>query len=453
MPKTTKAPTLRQRIAAAWTSFRKGFNAPFSDERHWRKIGSSSYQLPGTELDWNEKAGDGWMNSTTAICLGWYQSALLSAPCKVFYGKENPEKDKKPVERSRSAFAKLLASPNPLYSATTLWGGVVLSYKTDGNAYLLKWRLLGPGTKSPVSELHYMPHFLVEACYDKDARKRYYLYRPDPAKAPIRLESEDVIHFRWGIDPRNVLVGLSPYKAAIRSVVTDNEADTYIASLLVNMGVFAAMISPVDDEAFIPTEIADQMKADYASFTGDNRGRVLIAQRALKIEHVSHSPEELMLDRMRDDPKGVICASLGIDPMAVGLPSKNKTYSNYGEATKAAWETGALPTMRILADDLNHDAEDLGATYGEYAMFDTRDVAALRDDELQQAQILKTRAEAAAKLVGVGFDPEGTLTACELPKIPFKGLPEKTDDTTAEGEDDTDEGEDDKDEDPDAPTD
>lgn len=428
------AHTLKQRLSAAWQTFTKGFNTAFSDERHWRKIGGSTDSIPGSAIDWSEKAGDAWMNSTTAICLGWYQSALLSAPCKVFVGKENPDKDRKPVERSRSAFAKLLASPNPLYSATTLWGAIVLSYKTDGNAYLLKWRLLGPGSKSPVSELHYMPHFLVCPCYDKETRKRYYEYRPDPSKPPVRLEQEDVIHFRWGIDPRNVLCGLSPYRAAIRSVVTDNEADTYIAGLLCNMGVPGALAWPTTPDDTIPDGVADDIKAAYASFSGDNRGRMMVIQRPIGIKAAAFNPEELMLDKMRDDPKGVICASLGLDPMVVGLPSKSKTYSNYGEAITAAWENGALPTMRVLADDLNHDSDDLGGTAGEYAMFDTRDVAALRDDELRQAQILKTRSEAAKNLVGAGFDPAGTLVACDLPDIPFKGLP--TTDTTAEGEDD-----------------
>lgn len=425
------------------------YNAPYAESWHWRG-GGAHHKLPGTERDFRELAGDTWRNATAAICLQWIRNAILAAPLRTCRdkktGQAKGEVEQEWIDLSRSPYGRLLNTPNKDYSATTLWAGTSLSYKTDGNAFWLLWPVGGLDAKTPdgamvgeteIVELWYIPHFLISVGRNKQGERRY-KYRRGRGEEWI-LTDKNIIHFRDGIDPRNPECGMSAFKSCVRSVVSDNEADTYITSLLLNMGVPGAYASPLNKEDTITNDNADLMKEKYKSFAGDNRGGLMVATVPIKLEKIAFNPEELMLDKMRDDPRIVICAALlGAGPMVVGLPDKNKTYANLGEAEKQAWENGILPMMRILADDLNKRKVELGSReyVDEYAAFDTSDVAALRDDELKKAQIVKTRAEAAAALVQVGYDPVETLNACELPEIPFIGLPEK-DDTAAEGEDDT----------------
>ena len=58
------------------------------------------------------------------------------------------------------------------------------------------------------------------------------------------LSKDDIIHYRDGIDPENDRFGLSGLSAVLREVFTDNEAATYSAAILRNMGVPSIIVTP-----------------------------------------------------------------------------------------------------------------------------------------------------------------------------------------------------------------
>lgn len=385
-------------------------------------------RLPGSNRDWAVKAGDLWLNGTISIGLDWLQNALLDAPIHVFRDATNSEgiTEQVPILPENSVYANLLENPNPWYDGSTLWAGTVTSWKVDGNAYWLKWRLLGPGTNSPVVALFYIPHYLIEPAKRRpeDGGGLYYRYWVGGISQEIPFE--DVIHFRKGLDPRNVLKGISPIRANLRAVVSTNEVDTYLTALLLNMGIPGAIAAPKAETTRIDPDKAELMKEKWASLRGDRAGDLLVAPVAMEITPAGFNPEQLMLDKIRTVPQETLCAALGLSAMVLNLPSGagNRTYANYEEANSQAWLNGIVPMAKILARQLKAHAVDLGARPGEYAAFDMTQVVALQADMKVIADTRFVQAQTAVQLVGLGFDPEDTIHALGLPEIKFNEKPE-----------------------------
>jgi hypothetical protein len=211
----------------------------------------------------------------------------------------------------------------------------------------------------------------------------HYEYRPDGYN-PIRLDLEDVVHLRLGLDPRNPRLGISPLHSVLREVFTDDEAANYTASLLRNAGVPGVVLSPDGDYA-VPEGAEEATKERFREkTTGDRRGEPLVFNVPTKMERLSFSPTEMNLRDLRHIPEERVCAVLGFPPGVVGLGAglDRNTFSNYTEARKAAYQVmvslWGLVANGIHSQLLPHFERDPRAFAVEY---DVSGVEALREDE------------------------------------------------------------------------
>ena len=159
----------------------------------------------------------------------------------------------------------LLATPNPFYDGDTLTKALLLSWLLDGNAYLIKARNRLRG----VVQLWYVPHWLIEPVWPRTGGTfiSHYEYNPDGA-GKQNVAVDDVVHLRVGLDPRNQRKGLSPIRAALREVLTDEEASSFSAHLLGNMGVPGGVIAPKDiDVPMNPDDVKELKKYMKTGFT------------------------------------------------------------------------------------------------------------------------------------------------------------------------------------------
>jgi HK97 family phage portal protein len=397
--------TLGERIKAAVKAFQFG---------GWDSSGGigSGYPwwgalLPGAKLDYQSEVGELWKNSAVAACVGFIARTFPEAPIQICRhgGLDGDNVDGHPL-------ASLLEAPNGDYSGPLLWMATLLSWTVSGNAYWVKLR--GGGGAGRVMGLYYVPHFQIAPQWPTDGSEyiSHYLYQVDGRQ--VRLPREDVVHFRNGLDPSNYRLGLSPLASVLREVVTDNEASTYAASILRNMGVPGIVITPKNDDAVLLDGDAEAIKRKFmARFTGDERGKPLVMSVPLDLHFPGFSPSDLMLDKVRDIPEERICAVLGIPPSVVGLGAglDNLTYNNLEQARRIAYENNIIPTQRLFAaeltsqllPDFESDSDEL------YVRFDNRQVHCLQDDlgDLYTRvgtafeQGLITRDEARA-MIGVG---------------------------------------------------
>src|SRR5205823_3635217 len=97
-----------------------------------------------------------------------------------------------------------------------------------------------------------------------------YLYRANGRE--YELATEDVVHFRFGLDDTQLL-GISRLYPVLREVVSDNALSTYLCALLRNMGIPGVLITPADKDGYIPDEEARLLQEEWAErYAGERTG-------------------------------------------------------------------------------------------------------------------------------------------------------------------------------------
>lgn len=203
--------------------------------------------LKRTKFDYAKEVGDGLDASVVTAPVAWMARAMPEARLVV----RRRGRGGKVTELTNHKMLDLVARPNAYYGDVALWSATVWSWCVAGNAYWIKVR---SRAGRPV-ELWYVPHWCMDPVGSRDGTEflTHYKYSPGGGAEPVKLEPQDVVHFRAGLDPRNPRMGLSPLGGVIREIFMDLEASNFVASLLRNMGVPGVVISPMITE----TDIVD----------------------------------------------------------------------------------------------------------------------------------------------------------------------------------------------------
>ncbi len=313
-----------------------------------------SLALPGTGVNWRQEAGAFEANATVAICLGKIvgkvQQARLSVRSLGEDGALNYRADPllHPWQR-----------PNDFMTEPWIAASLATALKVHGNAFLLKRRSVG-GALVGFWPLHPMQ---VEAKSDRyldgtlnsgSSLVTRYAVTPYGGGSTLEFDPSEIVHLRHGIpDPKNPAMGLSPLAALVRQICTDNEASTYLASLLANMGVPGVILSPKEGNTWPSNDQRDRMRDLWRSFTRDRRGEPLALPGPIDIRQITLSPTDLKAIDAKVQASTEICAALGIDPMIVGLPSQSKTYNNMQQAREAFYEDTIFSLLEAISEGIS----------------------------------------------------------------------------------------------------
>ena len=335
--------------------------------------------MPNSDFDYGNQVAP-MLNSAVAACVHWFMRVFPEAP---LYIEAMDELGNTEYNYDSDA-VRLLKRPNQFYSGSILMMGIITDYLTTGNAYITK-------IKNPTGntiELWYTPAKLMQPRAPKDTTTEYVTYYEyKPFGQTIRLEVDDVVHFRYGIDPENVRKGLSPLGSVLREIFTDDEAANYSASLLKNMGVAGLFMTPRESLSGLSREAAETMKRKFKErFTGDRRGEPFVSNMPLDIMKLSFSPSEMNLRDVRRIPEERVASVLGIPAIVAGLGAglDRATFSNMSEAREMAYESGVIPLQRLIATDLTTQYLPEFQDDGQFA-FDNRMVRVLQDDQTDNA--------------------------------------------------------------------
>lgn len=349
--------------------------------RHPAQSGLLGGLLRRTRLDYAREVGDMLDASVVMAPVMWLQRALPEASLmlerRLGPAKAEPIDDHPLIE--------LIRNPNPFYGDIALWSATVLSYCLDGNAYWIKVRD-GAGR---VVELWYVPHWLIapKATIDGSAFLSHYEYLPGTGGRVI-LDPADVVHFRHGLNPRDLRRGLSPLLGVIREIFADLESANFVASLLRNMGVPGVVISPKGGAMPTPDDVEATKTWFAQTFGGDGRGGTLVMGAPTEVSQFGFNPQQLELSGARDVAEERVCAALGIPAAVVGFGAglqQTKVGATMEELRKLAWHNGVLPLARALADELQRsllpDFERGDKARALRLGWDTSAVLALQEDE------------------------------------------------------------------------
>ena len=346
-------------------------------------------------------------------CVQWFMRTFPQS--RIVLEQETERGRKRVVDHP---LVRVLRRPNNIYTMTSLLQGTVLDWTTGGNAY---WHLLRDMMGRCIG-IEYVPAWSIWP-YTKygttDFISGYYFYGYNVATGEYSeglIPPKDIIHFRFGLDPMDNRLGLSPLKTVLREIFTDKEAGRWTATLLYNNCVPGMLMAPKFQEQSSSVEELRTAR-DYVTntFGGRGRGRPWVLQNPLDVHQFGFSPEQLSLETIRKVPENRIAACLGLSTTTVGFSSgqDSNTYNNSREMRAAAYESAVMPLNVAMADVLNHKLipEFFGYVRGHELAFDTSMVKAIEEDK----NLVSRRIDRGSGGAGMIMRSTGTADALGLP--------------------------------------
>nr|KPM20437.1 hypothetical protein VO57_15785 [Citromicrobium sp. JL2201] len=344
--------------------------------------------LRRTRFDYASEVGDGLDASVVTAPVMWLQRALTEATLAMREIKADGSHE----DLHDHELLELMRNPNPFYGDIALWGAIALSFLIDGNAYLIKVK---NAAGKPV-QLWWVPWWMIEphAPIDGGDFIQFYRYTPGTGAGVMLLDPDDVVHFRDGINPRNMKKGLSKLQGVLREIFSDLESSNFIASLLRNMGVPGTVISPKGGAMPTPEDVSATKAWFSQAYGGDNRGKVLVMGGQTEVQSFGFNPEQMNLSYGSNRAEERVCACLGIPAAVVGFGAgleQTKVGATMEELRKLAWHNGVLPLGRQLVDELQRsllpDFQRAQSQRGRRIelYWNTDDVLALQEDEDKQS--------------------------------------------------------------------
>ena len=251
-----------------------------------------------------------------------------------------------------------------------------------GNAYAWKERAVNGKVIAlwPFSDVQISP---IAGHDTSEGFVAYYEYDAgDGKKLPI--PKEDIIHWKWMIDPQNPWKGIGAIELSAREVDRDNEATSYIYALLKNNAVPPVVITL--EEGDDPTqEEMDTMSLKWVQ--KHSSGQPAFITHGMKAEQMGYDLHKLAAETLADVPETRIAANFHVPPSVAGLNVGVKR-SDYGDtaARKAFTEQTLMALWRSLASELLNGLKDeYPGTPENFALwFDIRNVGALQEQKKDQ---------------------------------------------------------------------
>lgn len=401
-------------VKALGDAFRKGADLQvYGPGGSTRSTRMQRLLQPGSRFDYASEAGQLYDNGVVLPAINWKAGAVGEAELVIQEFDQTAGKwirsvkgpDSTNVARALSAFER----PNDYYDLQAMLNGVQLSWDVRGNAYLFKRR----DNIGRIIGFYWIPHTQIRPLADTDnpgGTKLVTRYEYIPLNGSLQyLAPEDVIHIRYGIDPKDPASGLSPLAAELRDICADNEVSNWLAALLRNGGTPGAILSPKATDTDPPTpEQRSTLESLWNSFVGDKRGQALAMPLAVDVVNPSWSPEQLELAPLRDMGMVRIMAALGLDPMVLGFSAEKQTFANKDQAIDDAGKRTILPTIGRWAKAFSQSTlRDFQLDPAKYRFWwDTSTVSWLVDDV--DALHTRVRADFQSNIIDL-YTAEGLL--------------------------------------------
>jgi phage portal protein BeeE len=294
---------------------------------------------------------------------------------------------------SKHPVVSLLRRPNDFYSGQVLMAMMTISRMISGNGYALKFRNRASGS---IEELWYESHYtcrprtfgdsiLSENPVPDDGKfiSFYEVWRPYRGYTGggrwRKVSVEDVIHFRFGINPQHPTLGMSAYDATLSEVYSDMQRSHFTASVLSKVGMIPFLISP-RDAVTIKEKDAEELKTMVVNGARSSRGEPVVASKAIRMDKLGFSPQDLNLSALSSISEERLASCMGPNAYVLGFVPENSIFSNFVEARRDAMESYSVPTHEALAqlftDDLLREFTLDESTELEY---DFRNVVAMSE--------------------------------------------------------------------------
>lgn len=368
--------------------------------------------------DWANEAGNVGLNSAVAACQNWLITSWVQAPAIV--AMIDPE-TREPKAKEHPATI-LLEQPSPFYGGRWLFGAWLTDMFTTGRGRAYGYIVTTDGDNGEPVEIQYLPAGRMKPVTEGTELIAYYEYTP-PRGEVERLPREQVLDFRYGLDPSDPTQTIWPLRSVLGEIATDNQAVAWQWNLMTRGAVPPYVISPkgVDGSGTMAVITRDDAAFIKAQAMDAEPGTPLVAPVGIELQKLAFAPKEMATAELQRKAEERIAAQYGLPPVVVGLGAglDRSTFNNYEEARQAAWEDCVIPLQDLFASELSAKLlplfEGNAVPSGMCITFDRSQIRALADDKTAEAGIAKITAETAQILINAGFTKESVVKGLSLP--------------------------------------
>lgn len=342
-------------------------------------------------------------NAAVSACATTLQLTFPEPPLLAGY-----EEDGRFIPDYKHAVMALLQKPNLDMGQSEFMQFAIAYCSIGGNAYIWKQRAQNRKVIAlwPFSDAQITP---IAGHDTSEGFVAYYEFDSGNGQK-IPISKDDIIHWKWMIDPLQPWKGIGAIELCAREVDKDNEATSYIFALLKNNAVPPVVITLEDGDDASQDEI-DAMGLKWVQKHG--AGQPAFITNGMKVEQMGFDLNKLAADTLADIPETRIAANFHVPPSVAGLNVGVKR-SDYGDAAarKAFTEQTLMSLWRLFASELLNGLKDEypGTAANFVLQFDLRRVGALQEElskrwervTLAFNRSLLTRAEAKQEL---GMEP------------------------------------------------
>ncbi|WP_289007848.1 phage portal protein [uncultured Thermomonospora sp.] len=242
-----------------------------------------------------------------------------------------------------------------------------------------------------------------------------YRYTPGGPAAggePEIFLPEQVCHWTPIPDPDAQYRGMSWITPIVRELQADRAATEHKARFFENAATPNLAVSL--KESLTPEQFREFVDAMDAQHKGvHNAYKTLYTAGGADVTVIGADLQQLDFKATQGAGETRICAAGGVPPIIVGLSEglQASTYSNYGMARRKFGDHWARPQWRSACAALAALVRPPAGGSPVRLWFDDRDIAFLREDERDRAEIAQIEAQTMAALVREGWTADSVVRA------------------------------------------
>jgi HK97 family phage portal protein len=277
-----------------------------------------------------------------------------------------------------------------------------LDVSLSGNAYVYK---SGP------NRLQVLHPNKVEVSTDTGRQVDGYLYWPDGIGSgrPTPIVTRDMAHWAPIPHPERAFLGVAWIEAVLPEIrsamkMVGHQEAYYNNAATPNL--FVQVESRMTDDA--RTRLRAELERRYAGV--ENAWKTLVLDGGADLKVVGQDFQQMDFVNTSTAVEARIASAAGVPPIIVGLKAglDAATYSNYNMAMRAFADHTIRPLWNSAVAAL---AQIVPSPVGAELWYDDSGVAALRQDQTEEATIRQTNANTLRSLIDGGFTPESAVMA------------------------------------------
>lgn len=323
-------------------------------------------------------------------------------------------RDGRPGDLFGNQELSLLENPWPGGHTTDLMARMIQDIDLCGNSFIVRrgdrLRRLRPDWVTIVVGSESDPDLAGDAL---DGELLGYIYHPHGSAtgAPENhfLMVDEVAHWAPIPDPHFMQRGMSWLTPVTREMSADNAATEHKQAYFKNgavSGLVATLPSSVTPEMF--GRFMQEFNANHQG--AHNAYKTLFLGGGADVKNMGNNLQQLTFTSTQGAGETRIAAAAGVPPIIAGFSEglQAATYSNYSQARRAFADQTIRPLWRSASQalstvvDVPDDAE---------LWYDDRDVAFLREDRKDSAEIQGRQAQTIRALIDAGYDSDTVVPA------------------------------------------